>query len=228
MLIKLQNISKHYENPATGIKQQVLDDISLSIEKAESIAIVGPSGSGKSTLLNIMGTLDKASSGSVIFNGVDINQLKDRDLAAVRNKEIGFVFQMHHLLDQLNLLENVLLPTVPVKDKNYQKEASQRAMDLLESVGLADKIHQRPGQLSGGECQRGAVVRAMINQPKIILADEPTGSLDADAANQLSDVLTKLNSDYSVALVVVTHSQDLAMRMTKGYQISKGMLLDMR
>jgi lipoprotein-releasing system ATP-binding protein len=225
MLIQLQNISKHYENPQTGIKQEVLNDISLSVEKGESIAIVGPSGSGKSTLLNIMGTLDNPSSGVVSINGREVNSLNDNQLAEVRNKNIGFVFQMHHLLDQLNLMENVLLPTIPLKDKTLKEDASKRAMTLLESVGLADKIHQRPAQLSGGECQRAAVVRALINQPQIILADEPTGSLDANSANQLGDVLTKLNTEYNVALVVVTHSLELANRMSVVYELVNGKLI---
>ena len=225
MLIQLQNISKHYENPKTGIKQEVLKNISLAVEKGESIAIVGPSGSGKSTLLNIIGTLDKPSDGIANIDGIDVSKMKDKQLAEVRNQNIGFVFQMHHLLDQLNLLENVLLPTIPLNEKESKDSASERAMQLIKKVGLEDKIFQRPGQLSGGECQRAAVVRALINQPKIILADEPTGSLDANSANQLGDLLIKLNKEYKVALVVVTHSLELANRMSKVYELVNGTLL---
>lgn len=225
MLIQLQNISKHYENPETGAKQEVLKDISLTIEKGESIAIVGPSGCGKSTLLNIIGTLDKPNNGSAVINGKDISSLNDTELSEVRNKEIGFVFQMHHLLEQLNLMENVLLPTIPLKNKNLKNGANERALELIKSVGLENNIHQRPGQLSGGECQRTAVVRALINQPKILLADEPTGSLDAKSAEQLGDLLVKLNKERQVALIVVTHSQELANRMDKTYQLIDGKLV---
>jgi len=226
MLVELQNISKYYKNPQTGNKQEVLKDISLTIEKGESVAIVGPSGCGKSTLLNIMGTLDKPSGGTARLNGSEINSLNDNELSELRNKDVGFVFQMHHLLDQLNLLENVLLPTIPLKDKKIKESASERAMELLKSAGLEDKIHQRPGQLSGGECQRTAVVRALINQPQLLLADEPTGSLDAESAKQLGDILIKLNKEYQLALVVVTHSQELAERMSKVYELVNGQLIE--
>jgi lipoprotein-releasing system ATP-binding protein len=225
MLIQLQNISKHYENPQTGNKHEVLKDITLTVEKGESIAIVGPSGCGKSTLLNIIGALDKPSDGSANINGSDINSLRDSDLSILRNKDIGFVFQMHHLLDQLTLLENVLLPTVPLKDKELKDSASERAMELLKSVGLEGKTHQRPGQLSGGECQRTAVVRALINQPKLLLADEPTGSLDGESAKQLGDILIKLNKEHELALIVVTHSLELAERMGKVYELIDGKLI---
>jgi len=226
MLVELESVSKHYENPQTGNKQEVLKDISIAIKKGESIAIVGPSGCGKSTLLNIIGTLDRPSSGKVSLNGDDINSLNDNELSELRNKDIGFVFQMHHLLDQLNLLENVLLPTIPLKDKALKESAHERAMNLLKSVGLDDKIHQRPGQLSGGECQRTAVVRALINQPRILLADEPTGSLDAESAKQLGDILVQMNKEHQLALIVVTHSQELAERMDKVYELVNGQLIE--
>jgi len=225
MLIQLQNISKNYQNLQTGIKQDVLNDISLNIEKGESIAIVGPSGAGKSTLLNIMGTLDKPNKGKVNINEININTLDDKQLAEIRNKNIGFVFQMHHLLEQLNLLENVLLPTIPLNDKHLKKSARERALQLLKSIGLEDKLYSHPSQLSGGECQRAAVIRALINQPEIVLADEPTGSLDANSANQLGELLTKLNTDYGVALVIVTHSQELASKMSKVYELQNGQLI---
>ncbi len=226
MLINLQNISKHYVNPQTGKKQEVLKDISLTVEKGESIAIVGPSGSGKSTLLNIIGTLDKPNEGKVNLNGIEISSLNDNKLSELRNKDIGFVFQMHHLLDQLTLLENVLLPTIPLKDKRLKDSASERAMELLNNVGLEGKTHQRPGQLSGGECQRTAVVRALINQPKLLLADEPTGSLDGESAKQLGDILIKLNKEHELALIVVTHSLELAERMGKVYELIDGRLIE--
>lgn len=226
MLLELQSISKHYENPQTGAKHEVLKDISLTVENGETIAIVGPSGCGKSTLLNIIGTLDKASGGKALVNDVDTNSLGDNQLSELRNKDIGFVFQMHHLLDQLNLLENVLLPTLPLKGKNLKEKAKERAMGLLREVGLEDKIHQRPGQLSGGECQRTAVVRALINQPKLLLADEPTGSLDAESASLLGDILIALNKEHDLALIVVTHSLELAKRMGKVYELIDGKLVE--
>lgn len=226
MLINLQNISKHYKNLQTGDKQEVLKDISLSVQKGESIAIVGPSGCGKSTLLNIIGTLDKPSGGRAMIYNLDINSLGDSELSELRNKDIGFVFQMHHLLDQLNLLENVLLPTIPIKDEKLKKTAKDRAMELLNSVGLENMIYQRPGQLSGGECQRTAVVRALINKPKLLLADEPTGSLDAESAKKLGDILIKLNKEYDLALIVVTHSLELAERMGKVYELVNGKLIE--
>jgi lipoprotein-releasing system ATP-binding protein len=225
MLIDLQNITKYYKNPETDIRQMVLDDISLQINKGDALAIAGPSGSGKSTLLNIMGTLDVPISGNVIFNGVNIKNLNDSEIANIRNRHIGFIFQKHLLLPQLNLYENVLLPTLPIKDKEYKGKASEKARELLSSVGLADKIYQLPGKLSVGECQRAAVVRALINQPELILADEPTGSLDKESAENLGELLKTLNVKFGVALVVVTHSQHLADKMNKIFSLSNGKLV---
>ncbi len=225
MLINLQNIFKYYENYESNIRRNVLKDISLQINIGDSLAIVGPSGSGKSTLLNILGTLDTPSTGKVHLNGEEIQSFNNNKLSEIRNRKIGFIFQMHHLLPQLNLLENVLLPTIPIKDKLYKISAQKRAMELLEIVGLADKIHQRPGQLSGGECQRTAVIRAVINQPELILADEPTGSLDKESAGHLAEILGKLNKDFQVALVLVTHSMELAQKMETVYELSDGHLI---
>jgi len=225
MLINIQNISKYYENLGSHIRRDVFKDISLQIKHGDSLAIVGPSGSGKSTLLNILGTLDRPSSGKVYLNGEEFNLLNNNQLSEIRNRKIGFVFQMHHLLPQLNLLENVLLPTLPIQDKTFRNTAQKRAMDLLDSVGLADKIHQRPGQLSGGECQRAAVIRALINQPELILADEPTGSLDKESAEHLAEILGKLNKDFNVALVLVTHSMELAKKMDLVYELNDGQLI---
>ncbi len=224
MLIDLQNISKYYENPGTTIRRNVLKGISLQVNHGDSLAIVGPSGSGKSTLLNIMGTLDSPNSGKVYLNGQEIHSLNNNQLSEIRNRKIGFVFQVHHLLAQLNLLENVLLPTLVIQDKELRKNSEKRAMELLDSVGLADKIQQQPGQLSGGECQRAAVIRALINQPELILADEPTGSLDRSSAAHLAEILGKLNKDFKVAMVLVTHSMELARQMEAVYELSDGCL----
>jgi len=224
MKVELGDISKFYKTPGTDITRNVLNEISLSISENDSIAIVGPSGSGKSTLLNIIGTLDEPSSGSVKFNNDEINHLEEKKLAELRNNNIGFVFQQHHLLPQLTLIENVLLPVIPQKDKDLKETATKRAMELLESVGLNDKIHQRPGQMSVGECQRAAVVRALINEPGIILADEPTGSLDSESAEVMGNLLSDINKKRGVALVVVTHSMELAEKMKIVYKLDGGKL----
>lgn len=220
MLIQLNNIFKSYSNTEKH-ERKVLEGISLEVNEGNSIAIVGPSGCGKSTLLNIMGLLDIPNSGEVIFQGRDVTSLNENYMADTRNKSIGFVFQNHQLMPQLNLLENVLLPTLPLKSKN-NKELKDRAMNLLKIVGLDDKIGQYPSQLSGGECQRTAVVRALINEPKLLLADEPTGSLDKKSAEQLGELLIKANQDYKLALVLVTHSLQLASLMKTQYQLEEG------
>lgn len=224
MIIELNKVGKTFINPGTNIQRDVLTDINLKINSGDSIAIVGPSGSGKSTLLNIIGTLDSPTSGNVNFKGVDITTFDEKGLAEIRNKSIGFVFQFHHLLPQLSLIENVLVPTIPMNDKSNSKEVTSRAMELLDTVGLKERIHQRPGQLSGGECQRAALVRALINQPELILADEPTGSLDQDSAAQMGELLLDINKRFNVALVVVTHSLTLAERMKSIYRLSHGRL----
>lgn len=225
MLAELQHITKYYEQPGSVVRNRVLDDISLLIENDDRIAIVGPSGSGKSTLLNILGTLDRQTSGKVFLEGSPIDQMNDDRLAEIRNSFIGFVFQMHHLLPQLTLLENVLLPLLPQKDKSLLKKASERALHLIDRVGLSNHLNQFPSQLSVGECQRTAVVRALINQPRLLLADEPTGSLDSDNADQLSDLLAELNREQNVALIIVTHSMELAGKMDKIYKLREGKLL---
>ena len=225
MHIELQGISKSYTNNYGAPQRDVLTDISMEINAGDTVAIIGPSGSGKSTLLNIMGTLDTPTTGKVLFDGTDIAQLPEQALFKIRNQRIGFVFQMHHLLPQLNLLENVLIPLIPNADKSKQKSSVARAMDLLSQMGLADKIHQFPSQLSVGECQRTAVVRALINEPEIILADEPTGSLDNDAAGQLCDILLNIRKEYALAMVVVTHSAELAKRMDAAFKLTNGKLV---
>jgi lipoprotein-releasing system ATP-binding protein len=225
MLAELQHISKYYEQPGSTIKNLVLHEITIQIDNHERIAIVGPSGSGKSTLLNILGTLDKPSSGKVLLDGSLASQMDENRLAVIRNTFIGFVFQMHHLLPQLTLIENVLLPVLPLNDKNILNLSKQRALQLIDRVGLSGRIRHFPSQLSVGECQRTAVVRALINKPKLLLADEPTGSLDADNAAQLAQLLTELNQEENVALVLVTHSMELAAKMDKIYQLREGKLV---
>jgi len=225
MLAELQHITKYYEQPCSEIRNIVLDDISLHISDNERIAIVGPSGSGKSTLLNILGTLDRPTSGKVFLNNSSIDLLDENQLAELRNSFMGFVFQQHHLLPQLTLLENVLLPLLPQKDKSIVKQAHERALNLIQRVGLTNHLNKFPAQLSVGECQRTAVVRALINKPRILLADEPTGSLDAASAEQLAVLLTELNLEQHVAFVIVTHSMELAGKMDKIYQLREGKLV---
>lgn len=224
MLAELQHISKYYEQARSGVRNQVLSDISLQIAESERIAIVGPSGCGKSTLLNILGTLDSPSSGRALLEGTAVDTMDESRLAGMRNSFIGFVFQLHHLLPQLTLLENVLLPLLPGKDKTIVKQTKERALHLVERVGLSGHLHQYPSQLSVGECQRVAVVRALVNQPRLLLADEPTGSLDAASAAQLAQLLSELNREQHVALVIVTHSMELAGKMDKIYQLREGKL----
>jgi len=225
MLVELEKISKHYEIPESQNKREVLDNISMKIQGGDSLAIIGPSGSGKSTLLNIIGTLDSPSTGTVRFNGSEINSLNEKQLAAIRNQHIGFVFQLHHLLPQLNLIENVLIPTIPLKNQDNSKNAQERAMELLHKVNLADKALQRPGTLSVGECQRAAVVRALINEPELILADEPTGSLDQKLSGQIGDLLAKINTEQKIAMIVVTHSEKLAKKMNTVFCLENGKLV---
>lgn len=217
MLAELQQVSKHYDH-------QVLNEISFTINRGDSIAIVGPSGSGKSTLLNILGTLDRPSSGRVLLNDEGIESLDDNKLAGIRNQFIGFVFQLHYLLPQLSLLENILLPVLPEKNRSLVKAAEQRAYRLIERVGLSNRIKHLPGQLSVGECQRAAVVRALINNPGLLLADEPTGSLDEKNAAALGTLLAELNSEEKMGMVVATHSMELARRMKVIYRLHLGRL----
>jgi ABC-type lipoprotein export system ATPase subunit len=224
MLAELIQISKYYQQPGSSIQNLILDKVSLSIREKESIAIVGPSGSGKSTLLNLLGTLDRPSSGKILLNEMDAGEMNDAQLAEIRNRFIGHVFQLHYLLPQLTLLENVLLPLLARKDKPDQQHMQNRALELIERVGLSDHIRQFPYSMSVGECQRATVVRALINQPRLLLADEPTGSLDAENSDQLGKLLVELNREQQIALVVVTHSTDLARLMHTKYKLSSAKL----
>jgi lipoprotein-releasing system ATP-binding protein len=251
-LLTLSNLTKRYESPGNASSLTVLDDISLQVERGQSLAIVGPSGSGKSTLLQIIGTLDRPTSGIVQLDGQDLNQLNDVELAAVRNRKLGFVFQSHYLLPQCTVLENVLVPTlakvkplpplpgerVGVRGNEASSDprvtetqrsrstetADSRANRLLKRVGLAERMNHRPGELSGGERQRVAVVRALINQPWLLLADEPTGSLDHASAQQLGQLLVELNREEGVTLIVVTHAKELAAKMGKQLELKDGKL----
>lgn len=226
MLLELVHVKKTYASPDGGAAVEVLKDINLQLAAGASLAIVGPSGSGKSTLLNIMGALDLPTQGRVLLDGRDLRDLKETELAAVRNRQIGFVFQLHHLLPQCTILENALIPTLTAPAELLTAATRQRAERLLERVGLKHRLSHRPGQLSGGECQRVAVVRALINRPKLLLADEPTGSLDHAAASNLGQLLIDLNKEEGVALVLVTHSLELARRMPGVLELCDGLLAE--
>jgi ABC-type lipoprotein export system ATPase subunit len=224
MLLELKNISKTYEIPSGEGQVTVLKDISIQVSQGESIAVAGPSGSGKSTLLNIIGALDRPTSGMVTLTGKNLADLEDSELSKIRNQDIGFVFQLHHLLPQCTVLENVLIPTVPLGLNKDDENVMIRVKELLEKVGLEKHFHHFPAQLSGGEMQRVAVVRALINMPKLVLADEPTGSLDRESSKNLGQLLLQLNKDEGVALIVVTHSMELARLMDKVYKLQDGKL----
>jgi len=217
-MLELIDISKSY--PAQPEDVPVLSGINLRIEPARSVSIVGPSGSGKTTLLNLMGGLDRPTSGRVLLNQTPLGSLREAELARVRNTRIGFVFQLHYLLAQCTVLENVLLPTLAVRQTGMeQHHHRKRALELLEKTGMQAHAESYPAQLSGGQRQRVAVVRALINRPEILLADEPTGSLDADTAGQLTDVLLERNRSESVALVIATHSKRLARKTQRQFNL---------
>ena len=223
-MLELKNVTKRYESPDQGEALTVLNGIDLRIEPGESVAITGPSGCGKSTLLNLIGALDVPTEGQVLFGGQDLAQLADAELAGIRSGSIGFVFQLHHLLPQCTVLENVLVPTLAVKDADA-KALQGRARSLLERVGLQAFLNYRPAQLSGGQRQRVAVARALINQPRLLLADEPTGSLDQETADRIGGLLLEMQRSESVTLVVVTHSDSLAAQIGRTYRLERGRLL---
>jgi ABC-type lipoprotein export system ATPase subunit len=226
MMIELIDVTKSYGRPDEPGAVSVLKGISLRVGRGESMVIVGPSGCGKSTLLNIIGGLDHPTTGRVMFDGRDLAGLADGELARIRNREIGFVFQLHHLLPQCTVLENVLVPTLAGRNDSSPRDLRERAEALLARVGLKDRASHRPGELSGGQRQRVAVARALINRPKLLLADEPTGSLDEGTSQSIAELLVELNRDEAVALVVVTHSRELASRIGRVMELSGGMLHD--
>ncbi|MDP1589812.1 MAG: ABC transporter ATP-binding protein [Prosthecobacter sp.] len=221
-LLELTNLSKSYTDPGSGARVPVLRGINLTIEQGESLAIIGPSGCGKSTLLNILGTLDTPDEGGIVFDGESLAQGTPKQLAAVRSQKIGFIFQLHHLMPQCSVLENVLLPTLALKAP--PADAAQRAEALLAQVGLKDRMRWKPAQLSGGERQRVAFVRALINQPRLILADEPTGALDEANAVVLTELLLALQKSHGITLVMVTHHREQAECMGRVMTIHEGVL----
>lgn len=221
--LKLQGIEKDYVLPGQPALT-VLAGIDLELHRGESLAIVGPSGSGKSTLLQIIGTLDQPTRGRVLLDGRALETLDQEEVALVRNRQMGFIFQAHHLLPQCTVLENVLLPTLPCTNEVLRDGAPERARRLLHRVGLGERLKHRPAQLSGGERQRVAVVRALINEPRLLLADEPTGALDRASAANLGRLLSELNREMGVTLIMVTHSLELAACLQRAMELRDGRL----
>ena len=220
----LRQVSKSFQAAPHAPVQEVLRGVDLRIAPGESIAITGPSGCGKSTLLHILGTLDRPDAGTVTLFNEDALALDEAGLSRLRANRIGFIFQLHHLLPHLSALENVLVPTLAGSDRPDRNAALDRARKLLDRVGLGEHLNKKPSQLSGGEQQRVAVVRALIRQPGLLLADEPTGALDATNGKALMDLLLELNAEHQTALVVVTHDPNLAALMKRPLRIADGLL----
>jgi len=215
-LLILKEVEKRY-----GADTEVLRGIDLTVTEGERIAVVGASGCGKSTLLNLIGAMDRPDSGTILFDDRDITAFSESETAAFRNDQIGFVFQLHHLLPQCTVLENALIPSLV---NGHADAVRQRALHLLERVGLADRLSHRPGQLSGGERQRVAVVRALINRPRLLLADEPTGALNEAAADALMELLLELNREENLTMVMVTHSMRQAGQLDRVLPLENGKL----
>lgn len=215
MIVKLKDISKSYAEGTDSPRRTILKSFNLSIDFHESISIVGPSGCGKTTLLNILGTLDKPDSGEVLFNDQNVINLTDDQLSILRAQKIGFIFQSHYLLPQISVLENIFLPTIAVEKDEHDTPSIEDVKKLLEKVGLEKHGNKLPSQLSGGEKQRVAIVRALINKPNLVLADEPTGSLDKARGNEIINLLKDLCVNDQTSLVVVTHDTNVASQMQK-------------
>lgn len=216
-MLQVENVSKEYPTPRGPLK--IVSDISLSLSRGDAVSIMGPSGSGKSTLLYIMGALEPPSSGTVTLDGRNPFQLQEKELAAFRNSQIGFIFQDHCLLPQCSVLENVLTPTLVSAARENAGHGAERARALLEQVGLGDRLDHRPAKLSGGEKQRVALARALITRPQLLLCDEPTGNLDHKTADLVASLLLELHRQKETILVVVTHSAELAARFPVRYEL---------
>ncbi|HEY9196243.1 ABC transporter ATP-binding protein [Mucilaginibacter kameinonensis] len=217
-MLKANSIHKSYG------QLQILKGVDLEVQKGEIVTIVGASGAGKSSLLNILGTLDKADSGTLTINGIELNKLNNKQLSDFRNRQIGFIFQFHHLLVEFSALENVCIPAfIAGKSKS---DAEKRAAELLDLLGLKDRLHHKPNQLSGGEQQRVAVARALINNPALIFADEPSGNLDSVNALELHELFIKLKNDFRQTFVIVTHNEDLANLSDRTVTMKDGLIVN--
>jgi len=220
-IVRLEGVTKVYR--MGKVEVQALRGVNLSVKRGEFIAILGPSGSGKSTLLNMMGCLDKPTSGKVFIEGTDTSRLNDNELAALRREKIGFVFQQFNLIHTLNALENVALPMLFAGIR--RTERMKRASELLQKVGLSHRVYHKPMELSGGEQQRVAIARALANNPEIIVADEPTGNVDTDAGNVIMGIFERLNSEERRTIILVTHDFDIAARAHRKLRMTDGALL---
>jgi lipoprotein-releasing system ATP-binding protein len=221
--VELRGVSKVYETPAGPVP--VLDSVDFSLAPGANAAILGPSGSGKSTLLHLIGALDTPTAGVVRVAGVEPSKLSEKERAGFRNRTCGFIFQEHHLLPQCSVLENVLVPTIP--GAGVTADARRRAEELLERVGLGHRLEHRPAALSGGERQRVAIARSLINEPKVLLGDEPTGNLDHQSAGQVIDLLLELHRQRGTVLLLVTHSRELAARLQRRVELRQGRLVEL-
>ena len=218
--LRLVSLTKHYKRGGEVIR--ALDGVTLDIDKGEFVAVVGRSGSGKTTMLDLMGLLLRPTSGTLLIDDIDTTRLGDRQLAQMRARRVGFVFQEYNLLSGLNVLENVMLPLRYAKDG---KNGRPRALELIDRVGLSDRVRHRPKELSGGQAQRVAIARSMVNRPSLILLDEPTGAVDTETARQLIDLLKRLNREDQVTIVIVTHDLDIAKQATRQIRLKDGKVL---
>ena len=218
IVLKANQICQSYKNGEN--KLNVLKGLSLLIEDGEMITIMGQSGSGKSTALNILGTLDKPDSGNLEIKGIDTETLDNKDIAKLRNRDLGFIFQFHHLLPEFTALENVLIPTWIKGEFDFEA----KAIDLFQTLGIADRIHHFPNKLSGGERSRVATIRAIVNKPCVLFADEPTGNLDEKNSTKLIDLLGQINRDFNQSIVITTHNPEIASIGNKQYKLEEGLL----
>ncbi len=220
-IIQIKNLTKIFGD---GVEIKALDGVDLNIERGEFLAIIGPSGSGKSTLLNQIGILDTPTSGTILLNGIDVTEMSDKQRSRTRNKELGFIFQYHHLLPDFNALENVMMPLLISGVKSSQ--AREVARKVLDEVGLGDRMDHRPNQLSGGQNQRVAIARALVNKPSIVIGDEPTGNLDSKASENIYELLRKLNHEHNQTFILVTHDEHMAAKTDRIIRLVDGRIAE--
>ncbi len=220
-IIQIKNLTRIFGD---GVEIKALDGVNLDIKRGEFLSIIGPSGSGKSTLLNQIGILDTPTSGTILLNGVDVTKMSDKKRSRTRNKELGFIFQYHHLLPDFNALENVMMPLLISGIKSSQ--ARKVARKVLDEVGLGDRMKHRPNQLSGGQNQRVAIARALANKPSIVIGDEPTGNLDSKASDSIYELLRKLNREYEQTFILVTHDEQMAAKTDRIIRLVDGKIVE--
>jgi lipoprotein-releasing system ATP-binding protein len=220
-IIQIKNLTKIFGD---GVEIKALDGVDLDIKRGEFMSIIGPSGSGKSTLLNQIGILDTPTSGTILLNGVDVTKMSDKERSRTRNKELGFIFQYHHLLPDFNALENVMIPLLISGVKSSQ--ARKVARKVLDEVGLGDRMKHRPNQLSGGQNQRVAIARALVNKPSIVIGDEPTGNLDSKASDSIYELLRKLNREHEQTFILVTHDEQMAAKTDRVIRLVDGKVVE--